>query len=138
MTTVQLTALAFTVSDGASYEDKTLAAHLRDLKKIKGVSWANPPGTVWFFAFVGGRVIGAVAYVEKDGQARFKSDAVLDEFRGKGVYAALCKKRMEWAEDRCVSRATCFSSADSRRQFLKDGFKELRDNNGIAYMERRF
>lgn len=112
---------------------------LNALRRIKGVSWDNPEGAVWFIARDGAAVVGSACYVEKNGQARFKSDAVLPSYRGKGIYKLLSAARLQYAEEQCISRATCFSSADSRHQFLKDGFVQLReDDNGIAFMERTF
>lgn len=112
---------------------------LNPLRRIKGVSWDNPEGAVWFLAREGSAVVGAACYVEKNGQARFKSDAVLPTYRGQGIYASLSASRLKYAEEQCISRATCFSSADSRRQFLKDGFIQLReDAQGIAFMEKTF
>lgn len=135
---VQLTALGVTLWVGALSDDEA-KVRLKPLRKIKGVSWANPLGTVWFLAECKGSVVGAVAYVEGRGEARFKSDAVLPEFRGRGLYSFLFGVRLSHAEDSMLSRATCFSSKDSRPQFLKSGFKVVRESsNGIAFMEKRF
>ena len=135
MTSVQSIALELTIRVG-SLEG---LGPLYELMRIKGVSWDNPPGSIWFVAYADNRVVGSCCYVEKNGQARFKSDAVLPAFRGQGIYKALSAARLKYADEACISRATSFSSKDSRRQFLNDGFIQVSENaRGIAFMSKVF
>lgn len=112
------------------------------MKKTTTVSFENPPEAVWFLAFSGFRLVGcccAVIKTTKKGKtARFKSDVVDIEFRGRGYYQALSDIRLNHAQEQRVKEITCFSTLFSRKQFLNNGFKEDGvEKNGVIYMRKQ-
>jgi hypothetical protein len=104
--------------------------------KAKSVTFENPPDAVWFLGLVGNILVGCCCCVIRNGKARCKSDFVSVESRGRGYYGLLSAIRLDYITDNFASVADCFSTSFSRHQFLKDGFKILRENNGIAYMKK--
>lgn len=118
-------------------QDDKLKVWLKHFKKIPGMSWANPAGTVWFFALgPGDTPIGVAAMAPmRDGSIRFKSAAVLSEYRGKGVYRALSEARLGAARDLCYSKATAFCGEESWPQLRKDGFAvQSVSKKGVKYV----
>lgn len=91
------------------------------------VTDANPPGAVWFGAFVDGKLVGACAVVVKGTAARIKSLIVLEAFRGRKLGRLLWDYRMRWIFRRTeVGKITGFASPYSQPMYLKAGFKLVR------------
>lgn len=119
----------------ATYTDAELAPLLQPFKKEAGMSWANPEGCLWIFAFDEGVVVGVCALALMGSSGRCKSDVVLAVARGRGVYKALSAARIEYARGLGLTKLTAYAGAASKPQFLKDGFIEQSVNaHGIAYM----
>lgn len=95
-----------------------------ELKRIPQTSWVNNPQHWWWVAMDRkDRVVGVVGLTHLGNALRFKSDAVLPEYRGRGIYRTLTVMRFNWAMDTDVQRFTAFASPMSRPMFLKLGFK---------------
>lgn len=112
------------------------------LKPLAGggqVSFANPKGSLWFLAVIEGVIVGCCCLVEmKNSSYRVKSDAVHPSYRGLGIYAHLSHSREHYAIGKGAKEFTCFSSRDSRPQFMKDGYEATReeDSKQITYMRK--
>lgn len=120
--------------------DTTLKTLLAPYRKEKGMSWANPPGTIWIEATVKGNAAGicAIARIQNH-HVRFKSDVVLPLFRRQGIYSALSAFRLEIAQSmEGVNLCTAYAGPDSIGQFLKDGFVVVgpREEKGTNYVTK--
>lgn len=113
-----------------------------EMARQKGLTWANKADHLWFVAYHNGRQAACAGMVVlSNGKARFKTDTVLPEFRRQGLYARLSAMRLAEARAINCTEATCFSSRDSRAQFLKDGFVadgEENSSTGVLYMRKTF
>jgi GNAT superfamily N-acetyltransferase len=112
----------------------------KELKAIKGLTWAGDENHLWYVAYEGDKQIGCVGMFIKDGTARFKTDAVLPDYRGRGVYRALFALRESLALSKGASGATTFSNADSRATYTKNGFtpKGKESDRGVQFMTKLF
>jgi len=113
-----------------------------EMARQKGLTWANKENHLWWVAYHEGRQVGCVGMVVTSStSARFKTDTVLPEFRRKGLYSQMSALRMAAAVAINCTDASCFSSRDSRSQFIKDGFLPSGEENpktGVLYMKKTF
>jgi len=92
--------------------------------------------TFYIGAFIDNKLVGMVGWMLIGRVLRYKSDYVLKEHRGKGIYYQLFKAR----EERCKSRSlvyTAFCTEYSLPTYLKFGFKPKHNRNGITFVERK-
>ena len=109
----------------------------RMARGTKQVTFTNAVDSIWWLAVVSGQVVGSCCCVITGNTARFKSDFMLEDLRGKGCYKALSDARMEYAIDQNCSMATAFSSPMSQHQFFKDGFEvQSKKKNGIVFVRK--
>jgi hypothetical protein len=112
------------------------------MKNTTTVSFENPKEAIWFLAFANKILVGCCCLVIKGNTAkgvtaRAKSDVVDFTQRGKGYYSALSKAREDFMRGAKVKRVTCYSTLHSRRQFLKDGYRQIgTKKNNVVYMEK--
>lgn len=106
--------------------------------KAERVTMENPHGSIWFGAFDDtGTVLGFACMVVKGQAARFKSDYVLPEHRGRGIATALMRLRLERCMDLSLTRATAFCTPLSLGIYLKHGFQAKGCNGrGITFVSR--
>lgn len=102
------------------------------LKKIKwlagntSLTWANPLGSVWFFAFRERKLCGVVCAVLKGKKARFKSAAVCPNHRNMGIYRALMAARIDFCISKGITLVDAFCNANSLPLHVKVGFKAVK------------
>jgi GNAT superfamily N-acetyltransferase len=103
------------------------------------VTLDNPSGSVWIAAFNDDKVIGFVCLVvTKARSARFKSDYVLPEYRGRGIYGRLFALRMALCGRLGVKKATAFCTPLSLPTYVKNGFQRKSVRGDITFVERSF
>lgn len=112
----------------------------RELMKVPGVTWDGVDRCHWHIAICEGEVLGCVGTLIMNNKARFRTDVVLPEHRGKGIYSLLFMMRQYYAVAINCTEATAFSNRNSRPVFLKNGFigsgKET--SGGVLYMRKVF
>jgi len=112
------------------------------MKNTTTVSFENPKEAIWFLAFSGKELVGCCCLVIKGNSkmgvtARAKSDVVDFTKRGKGYYGALSKAREDFMIGAQVKRVTCYSTLHSRKQFIKDGYRQVGKTKGkVVFMEK--
>ena len=111
-----------------------------EMKRVSGVTWANADNLIWHVAYLrGSQAIGVVGSFIKGGVARFRTDVVLPEYRGQGLYTMLFLLRQDYAQAQGCTQATTFSNLNSRPMYLKHGFVGQRpERNGVLYMVKTF
>lgn len=111
-----------------------------ELKAVKGLTWANDERHHWYVATREGRMVACVGLLHRGWEARFKTDAVIPDFRGQGIYRLLFNLREGLAETLGCTEATTFSNAQSRPMYVKAGFTSTaKENpNGVLYMRKPF
>lgn len=107
---------------------------LRPFKKEKGMSWLNKDIVVWVLAYYDDEPVGVVALMPEGGSGRCKSDVVLPEMRGLGVYEVLSTKRIEIAKSMGLTSLTCFAGDMSYPMFVRSGFTVVSESSGIRFM----
>jgi len=99
---------------------------------------SDQTGLTWFGAYDNGVLVGFGGAIAKKGSGRIKGTYVLPEFRGNGISKYLNAACFNFLVDEkkvCIINA--FVTTDRNRAwYLKNGFKEIREKKGIAYMER--
>lgn len=104
------------------------------LGKKERVTFDNPSGSSWWIAIDDDidQVVGCVCSVEKGNITRFKSDFVLREYRGKGVYKILFSERL--LETKSL-KITAFCTHFSLPTYLNNGFAPVSKNRDITFVE---
>ena len=115
------------------------------LGKRERVTFANPPGALWWGVFLQEKIVACAALVVKQGKrglvGRFKSDYVLPEYRGKGVYRAMFQARLEDAVSYGLVEGTAFCTPMSVHQYNKSGFETISMTGvkgDIAFVRAKF
>ena len=100
------------------------------------VAASHKRGTKYIGALYGSRLVGVVAWQMVGNNVRFKMDYVVDEFRGKGVYAKLWDAREQKIKDRYHKRVTAFCTVRSLGKYVKAGFTPKAEKHGITFVTR--
>lgn len=110
-----------------------------ELKATPGVTWDNDENHVWYVAFFEDRMVACCGMFVKNRVARFKTDVVLPEFRGQGLYRMLFDMRQTYAIN-CSDSVTTFSNEQSRHMYVKNGFtaKGTETDRKVLYMGKTF
>ena len=113
-------------------------AGLASRAKKERVSMANPEGAIWFCAYSEDNVVGFVCLVinKRSGVARFKSDYVIDSYRGYGLYKSLFRLRMVFCSFNKVKKVTAFCTPMSYPTYIKNGFKPKSKKGDIVFVEK--
>lgn len=94
------------------------------------------PKTSYLGAFTDeGEIMGVVGWMKVGKNLRYKTDCVLPEYRGKGVYSRLWDER-EFLCDKQAAVTTAFCTKMSLGMYLAHGFKVVRDGD-IKFVTRR-
>lgn len=101
------------------------------------VALSDDNKTAYIGAFVGDRLVGCVGFVLYGKKLRYKTDFVHKDFRGKGVYSLLWKRRDEESAKIGSYTKTAFCTTMSIGMYLAHGFIRLRERNGIAFVEKK-
>lgn len=111
-----------------------------EMKRIKGVTWDNNENHAWYVASLDGRQVACCGMFMKGGVVRYKTDVVLPEFRGQGLYRILFDLRQAYAINCGAHTATTFSNRESRHMYLKQGFEPAGEESeaGVLYMKKTY
>lgn len=110
-----------------------------ELRAIPGVTWDNDENHVWYVVWYEQRMVACCGMFIKNRSARFKTDVVIPEYRGQGLYRLLFDMREAYAKLH-ADEATTFSNQQSRHQYVKAGFTAsgTETERGVLYMRRVF
>lgn len=111
---------------------------LEAFKSMRGesVDLKYNPKTSYLGAFTHeGEIMGVVGWMRVGKNLRYKTDCVLPEYRGMGVYSALWKEREFLCENQ-ASVTTAFCTGMSIGMYLAHGFKVVRDGR-IKFVSRK-
>ena len=104
--------------------------------KSEKVAFKLNDGTKYIGAIKDNMIRGCVRYMRmKNGDMRYKTDYVLSEHRGNGIYHTLC----DYREATCIEseRITAFCTEMSLRSYLMMGFKKISvSDSGITFVEK--
>lgn len=120
----------------ANFEE---VSSFNNIVKKERVTMDNPNGSVWFLAedLDNNKIVGFVCIViSKNKNARFKSDYVIKEYRGNGIYEELFKVRLKYAAEQKVKKASAFCTPLSLGCYMKYGFSCVSNKKDIAFVKR--
>jgi hypothetical protein len=100
------------------------------------VDFKYNPSTVYLGAFVDGNIVGLVAWQKIGNVLRYKTDCVLPNYRGKGIYSSLWRKRDELCNGISRSKTTAFCTPMSLGMYQSKGFFRVSERNGITFVEK--
>ena len=116
----------------------TTAEELRPLLSLRKerVDLKFNPAVNYLGAYMNGRLVGVVG-CQRMGRTllRYKTDGVLTEFRGQGIYTLLWRAREEMFNTGKDS-VTAFCTERSLPCYLAHGFKPVSTRNGITFVKR--
>lgn len=119
--------------------DYNEVAPFSSLVKKERVTMENPEGATWFVAedIEENKIVGfACIVISKTRNARFKSDYVLKEYRGNGIYENLFTQRLKYAALRKVKKASAFCTSLSLGCYMKYGFSCISKKKDITFVAR--
>lgn len=111
---------------------------LEPLKSLRSesVDLKYDPKTTYLGAFTHeGQIMGVVGWRRIGANLRYKTDCVLPEYRGMGVYSKLWEEREFLCENQ-ASTTTAFCTGMSIGMYLAHGFKVMRDGR-IKFVQRK-
>lgn len=98
------------------------------------VKWNG--NTKYIGAFVNGKLVGVVGCQRMSRTLlRYKTDGVLPEYRGRGIYTILWRAREEMFNTG-IESVTAFCTEKSLPCYLAHGFKPQSVRNGITFVKR--
>lgn len=111
---------------------------LSPLKHIskEGVDFKDNGVTTYIGAYFNNRIIGCVGFQKIGGTLRYKTDCVLESFRGIGVYRMLFRAREEYCANIPRTKTTAFCTSMSLPAYIASGFVVKSIRNGISFVER--
>ena len=116
----------------------TTAEELRPLLSLRKerVDLKFNPAVNYLGAYMNGRLVGVVG-CQRMGLTllRYKTDGVLPEFRGQGIYTLLWRAREEMFNTGKDS-VTAFCTEKSLPCYLAHGFRSVSSRNGITFVKR--
>jgi GNAT superfamily N-acetyltransferase len=110
-----------------------------EMLAVPGVTWANDDRHVWYVASKDQKQVACCGMFVVNRVARFKTDVVLPDYRGQGLYSLLFSMRLAYAKTK-ADQATTFSNQQSRHMYEKAGFKPAGEESerGVLYMRLVF
>lgn len=121
-----------TIRTYTEVSDIEISELIKPFIREKGISWANDLSVYWLVAYLDETVCGIVALAIKDGKGRCKSDVVLPEYRGLGIYQELSYARINLSFSLNCTQLTAFASNNSIKQFKKNNFIETGKGSTVA------
>ena len=94
---------------------------------------ADIQGCQWFKIVEQGRIIGFGGVIIQGDEARFKSDYILKEFRGKQYYFKLWEERFKFCNEKGVKKISAYVTDKALRMFRHKGFKVIWKDNFSGY-----
>lgn len=117
-------------------EESRLFEFKSELLKSR-VAFKRGDGTVYLAAIEASMIIGFVGYKVLSDSIRLKTDYVLPQARGRGVYDQLFIKRLAVIEEKYGNpRLTAYCTEMSIGTYVRKGFKRLTQRNGITFVEK--
>lgn len=101
----------------------------------EGMKLRNSRGTVWLSAKYNGEVVGVCAYRQKRYGILCKSDLVLKEYRGLGIYRQLFNERLKRVKRLNPNKIYAYCTRNSIHTYLKQGFVKKGRIKRITYVE---
>lgn len=108
---------------------------LKELQK-ESVDFHFTPNTTYIGAFIGDKLVGVCGFAIIGSVLRYKTDGVLKEYRGKGIYSRLFNEREKMCKAIFKKRTTAFCTSKSVGMYLANGFIGQRARNGITFVTR--
>lgn len=120
-------------------ECKTKIVKYKEVEQLKcmkkeGVDIKDDHKTTYLGAFYDNKLVGVVGWRMLGNVLRYKTDFVLKEYRGKGIYSKLWKER----EDLCDGKnrtVTAFCTEKSISMYLSCGFKVFKEGR-VKFVKR--
>lgn len=111
-------------------------AELRPLFQLRGesVDIKENAKTTYLGAFINGRIVGVVGWMMFGKVLRYKTDGVLPQYRGMGIYSELWSKREQLCRGLAES-TTAFCTEKSLCKYLASGFEIVRTGR-ISFVKR--
>lgn len=97
------------------------------IREMKGYPILTDENTVWFTAFSSKSLIGFGAITIKGEAMLFTNDYTIEEHRGKGVNLELIKKRVEYCKAKGFKKAIADCTHMSVKNYVKCGFKVVKE-----------
>lgn len=93
--------------------------------------------TTYIGAFCDNVLVGMVGFrMVQGGAIEFCSAIVLPRFRGRGIYRALCEKRLRRIDQLGKTKIVAYCTRYSLNAFLKQGFKIVRQYKNSTKVEK--
>ncbi len=93
--------------------------------------------TIWLGAYCEGKLAGVCAFRRTKYGIKCKSDLVLKEFRGRGVYRRLFEERLKRVRSMDAEKLYAYCNTNSRPMYETYGFKRKGRLKRYTYMERK-
>lgn len=99
----------------------------REIARELGMPIYDDPERLWCLAIeeATGRVVGCGSIAMHGRKAAFKSAWVAPAWRGRGIYDALFRQRMDLLDRHNIDQVTATATAMSRNTHLRYGFSEV-------------
>lgn len=108
---------------------------LKSLQK-ESVDFHYTPNTTYLGAFIDDKLVGVCGFAIIGSVLRYKTDGVLSEYRGKGIYSLLFEERERICKNVYKKKTTAFCTTKSLGKYLASGFVAQRCRNGITFVSR--
>lgn len=102
--------------------------------RAESVDIKHNPKTTYIGAFVDGRIVGVVGWMMNGKVLRYKTDGVLNEYRGMGIYSKLWNERERICHG-MTKTTTAFCTEKSLGKYLASGFRVIRTGR-ITFVKR--
>ena len=102
------------------------------------LSFLTGEGVYYWGAYEDGALVGCTCLVVfKNGHGKIKSNYVLEDFRGRGIFSELNKECLSFAKDRGITSITLNCLPDSARIHMKSGAEMYMEKKTIKYLVYR-
>lgn len=102
------------------------------------VSFANPRGAQWYGIRMDDRLVSIFCLVLKNGNARFKSNYTLEEYRRRGCLQASIEFAVRLCRRRGVKAMTAFCTPMSVGSHRRMGAREEWRKGDVTFLKYRF
>lgn len=106
------------------------------IMRHESVAFGRGDKTIYWGAFCDDKIVGCVGLQEFGNVCRYKTDAVLPEYRHQGIYTLLWEAREKERKNLTSHRTTAFCTPKSLPCYIGHGFYISRTNKNITFVER--
>ncbi|MDG5788817.1 UDP-N-acetylmuramoyl-tripeptide--D-alanyl-D-alanine ligase [Evansella sp. AB-P1] len=122
------------IEEVSFYEVSTLkSAYRKERMRL-----TSDEGAIWLGAKLHGELVGVCAYLPTRLGVMCKSDLVLEQYRGLGIYRKLFKERMNRLKPLNPKKIYAYCTPNSVQMFFRNGFKEKRKIYSITLVEMKY